>query len=183
MHKDTQKCSDCREVKPLSEFNRDKGRANGYCGTCRLCSHVRSAAWYLANRDRALTRRAVRYQANRDVERAQQSEWRKANVKRKAFADRAWRDANPEKVDAVNRRRRAMKMDAYRMDVRRADIWFRDQGICQLCGIVIDRSLVSPHLMSLTLDHVIPLIRGGTHEPSNVQLAHRICNCRKGDRL
>ncbi|MEO3856223.1 HNH endonuclease signature motif containing protein [Acrocarpospora sp. B8E8] len=32
-----------------------------------------------------------------------------------------------------------------------------------------------------TLDHVIPLAKGGLHEPGNLQLAHFICNSTKRD--
>lgn len=76
-----------------------------------------------------------------------------------------------------------MKLDAYRAPVDAADIWQRDEGICQLCNLPIDPTLVFPHRMSKTLDHVIPLIHDGTHEPDNVQLAHLACNSGKRDRL
>jgi 5-methylcytosine-specific restriction endonuclease McrA len=33
------------------------------------------------------------------------------------------------------------------------------------------------------MDHIVPFAAGGTHEPANVQLAHRVCNSRKGARL
>ncbi|MFJ9212987.1 HNH endonuclease [Streptomyces sp. NPDC102264] len=33
-----------------------------------------------------------------------------------------------------------------------------------------------------SIDHVIPLARGGTHEPANVQCAHWLCNAIKSDR-
>jgi hypothetical protein len=31
------------------------------------------------------------------------------------------------------------------------------------------------------MDHVIPLAKGGTHEPANVRCAHFLCNALKGD--
>jgi 5-methylcytosine-specific restriction endonuclease McrA len=34
--------------------------------------------------------------------------------------------------------------------------------------------------MSPTLDHVVPLVAGGLHDPANVRLAHLTCNSRKG---
>jgi 5-methylcytosine-specific restriction endonuclease McrA len=37
--------------------------------------------------------------------------------------------------------------------------------------------------MSPTIDHILPLARGGTHEPSNVQAAHFGCNAAKGARV
>jgi 5-methylcytosine-specific restriction endonuclease McrA len=39
-----------------------------------------------------------------------------------------------------------------------------------------------PDRLAPTIDHIVPLARGGTHEPSNVQSAHFICNALKGDR-
>jgi 5-methylcytosine-specific restriction endonuclease McrA len=37
----------------------------------------------------------------------------------------------------------------------------------------------APDPMSPSLDHILPLSKGGTHEPRNVQLAHLGCNVRK----
>jgi 5-methylcytosine-specific restriction endonuclease McrA len=37
--------------------------------------------------------------------------------------------------------------------------------------------------MTLTLDHVVPLAKGGTHEPANTQIAHAVCNSRKNDSI
>jgi 5-methylcytosine-specific restriction endonuclease McrA len=34
--------------------------------------------------------------------------------------------------------------------------------------------------MSATIDHIIPISLGGRHCAENVQLAHRICNNKKG---
>jgi len=64
-----------------------------------------------------------------------------------------------------------------------ADIYKRDKGICQICGEPVDLSVKTSNRMGATLDHRIPLSKGGTHEPNNVQLAHRICNALKSDRL
>ena len=36
--------------------------------------------------------------------------------------------------------------------------------------------------MSASLDHVMPLIAGGQHTRHNTQIAHWICNVRKGAR-
>jgi 5-methylcytosine-specific restriction endonuclease McrA len=57
----------------------------------------------------------------------------------------------------------------------------RDQGRCGICGKAIGTK-VWPHPRSASLDHVVPLSVGGTHDPANVQLAHLECNLAKGNR-
>lgn len=60
----------------------------------------------------------------------------------------------------------------------------RDKGICQICGHPVDESDIRDgHIRRLypTLDHIIPLSKGGNHTWSNVQLAHMSCNSGKCD--
>lgn len=84
----------------------------------------------------------------------------------------------------VNKHRyRARKKDAYVADVRPARIYARDGWRCQLCRKLVRRHAAAPHPLSPVLDHIIPLAHGGTHEPSNVQCAHWICNSIKRDRI
>lgn len=53
--------------------------------------------------------------------------------------------------------------------------------VCHLCGEGISRHAGKDDWMKVTLDHVIPLSRGGTHTWDNVRPAHRKCNERKGN--
>lgn len=80
-------------------------------------------------------------------------------------------------------RRRARQKAAFVSPVYRLTVYTRDSWMCQLCGLAIDRQAVSPHPLSASIDHVIPLSKGGTHEPSNVQASHLLCNALKGDRV
>lgn len=66
--------------------------------------------------------------------------------------------------------------------VRLVDVAERDGHRCQLCGRAVRPSLAHPHPMSASLDHVVPLSKGGEHTMANVQLAHLDCNMRKGNR-
>lgn len=88
-------------------------------------------------------------------------------------------DWNREQVRLRRDKRRARKRDAYVEDVYRAKIYKRDHNRCQLCRKPMNMAAVVPHPRAPTLDHIIPLACGGTHEPSNVQAAHFICNSRK----
>jgi hypothetical protein len=79
--------------------------------------------------------------------------------------------------------RKALRRKTYVAKVEPKKIFERDNWICQLCGRKVNPKLKHPHLMSPTIDHIIPLSRGGTHEPKNVQLAHFTCNCQKNNGL
>jgi 5-methylcytosine-specific restriction endonuclease McrA len=37
--------------------------------------------------------------------------------------------------------------------------------------------------MAATIDHIVPVSRGGSDDPSNLQTAHMVCNSAKGDAM
>lgn len=58
------------------------------------------------------------------------------------------------------------------------------QTVCAICGKPVDFSLKFPHPLSATVDHIIPVSKGGhPSDISNLQLAHRYCNRLKSDKL
>ena len=60
-------------------------------------------------------------------------------------------------------------------------VFERDGWICQICHHEIDRSAKWPHRSSPSVDHIVPLSRGGDHTWANVQCAHLGCNSSKCD--
>lgn len=67
--------------------------------------------------------------------------------------------------------------------IKNAEIFERDGWVCQLCQRPVNKGLSWPHTESASLDHVVPLSRGGDHVRTNVQLAHLGCNIGKGAAL
>lgn len=63
---------------------------------------------------------------------------------------------------------------------QRVKIFERDQWICQICHKEVELDLKYPHIMSASIDHIIPIVCGGLHTRDNVQLAHLSCNINKG---
>lgn len=64
-------------------------------------------------------------------------------------------------------------------------LFSRDKGICKICGQPTDiTDIKNGHIGKRypTLDHIIPLSKGGTHTWDNVQLAHMACNAGKCDK-
>lgn len=58
------------------------------------------------------------------------------------------------------------------------------QSICAICGRPVDMELKAPDPMSPTVDHIIPVNKGGhPSDINNLQLAHWICNRMKSDKI
>lgn len=56
------------------------------------------------------------------------------------------------------------------------------QEVCGICGKLVDKSLRFPHPLSATVDHIVPINKGGhPSDIDNLQLAHFSCNRAKSD--
>ena len=61
---------------------------------------------------------------------------------------------------------------------------YATQKVCGICGQPVDFSLRYPNPMSKTVDHIIPINRGGhPSDLANLQLAHLSCNRQKSDKV
>lgn len=83
---------------------------------------------------------------------------------------------------AARRRRRARERGGRSESYFSSEIADRDGWICQICRKRIGKSYKWPHSRSLSIDHIIPVSRGGDDVKANVQAAHLRCNMSKHDR-
>jgi hypothetical protein len=83
----------------------------------------------------------------------------------------------------TNHRQRCRHFGVPYTTIKKNDIYERDNYICGICGYPIDKMLKWPDMMSISIDHIIPLSAKGSpgHIMSNVQAAHFICNSNKSD--
>lgn len=82
-----------------------------------------------------------------------------------------------------NFRRRARHHGVPYEPVNRREVYERDNWTCGICHDPVDENLKYPDPMSASLDHIIPMARGGPHSFDNTQCAHWICNSLKSDSL
>jgi HNH endonuclease len=80
-------------------------------------------------------------------------------------------------------KRRARIQAARTGNVYRNTVYARDNYTCQLCHEPIDMTVDPQSNFAPSLDHIIPLARGGAHHMDNLQTAHRLCNSYKCDAL
>jgi len=93
------------------------------------------------------------------------------------------RASNPEPDWRAAARRRARMNAVPHEDFDRVEIFERDAWICQICSTPVDRERPWRKPNSPSLDHIVPIARGGEHTRANAQTACLRCNMRKGARV
>lgn len=74
-----------------------------------------------------------------------------------------------------NEREKLLKMQ-FVDNVQLDTLFKRDGGVCKICGMRVYEDIEKSNKWAGTIDHIVPLIKGGEHSYKNCQLAHRICN-------
>jgi 5-methylcytosine-specific restriction endonuclease McrA len=67
--------------------------------------------------------------------------------------------------------------------IDRQTVYLRDKWICGICKGAVNPGLKYPNKGSASLDHIIPISKGGPHLYINVQCAHLGCNWHKRDNV
>lgn len=76
------------------------------------------------------------------------------------------------------------KRDSREWRKARQRVLNEEEDRCGECLRTVDKTLKSPHPSSPEVDHIIPLSRGGApYDRSNLQLVHKWCNQKKGNRI
>lgn len=79
--------------------------------------------------------------------------------------------------------RRALERGARVEKFSPRDIYDRDGWMCGICERPVDRDALYPDPQCASLDHVVPLSRGGEHSRANAQCSHLACNMAKSDTM
>jgi hypothetical protein len=193
-------CFHCKQDKPLADFPPSKATNKGqWCRTCHRekvcgppteracdgCGNVlvvtaRRAAeeWVFCSRTcKDEARNAQSKHAREQGKPERMCVYCGVAMSRSMRADaRFCSEACNSAAHALKRgNERLSRGSGRRRDIARAAVIARDRGRCHLCG-----KTCAPD--DLTLDHLVPLSLGGTHDESNLAVACLSCNCSKGNR-
>lgn len=173
-------CTACGESKATNEFHVSSALKSGFRQPCKACQRAGRAAyqrkWKRANieKDKAMT--AAWHEKNPTYERERARRlWKNDPVYRariKVFA-RAWAKETPEYYRAASKLRRArlrgVECAFTIMEAR--ELFDEYRGLCVYC---LSRAT--------TLDHVVPVSKGGAHTKANLVPSCKSCNSSKHDR-
>lgn len=96
---------------------------------------------------------------------------------------RFWSKEHPDEVHRQTLERRARLKGVAVERVQPFLVFARDGWRCQLCGCATPKRLLgTTSRRKPTIDHIVPISRGGQHSYANVQCACAACNNRKSAR-
>lgn len=153
---DPKRCPVCDTYKPRSEFYPRRKIPNAVMSSCKECTKSAHKDWYVDNREYDI---------------ATSAKWREDNRELYQEQMRKWKQANPERKKELEHRRRTRKQDNGVYFISAKDMR-KLTGPCAYCG----------SLDNITMDHVIPISRGGTHGIGNLVPACHQCNTVKNAR-
>lgn len=173
---DTRTCAGCGERQPIESFDLDARGRNGRRARCKNCRAVHMKGYYRANADEkrayATGRRKSDPETVRDVDRARYER------------NRALRVESAIELTHVRRAIAAGVEFERGLTVSALREAFGDR--CCYCSVEMDfatyRRSDAIDARKATVEHVLPLSRGGGHVASNTRLCCAACNSDKRSR-
>lgn len=143
-----------------------------------LCQTCATAQYRENERERDRVRQAAGSRKIPENARAYASEYKRKNVEWNRLHSKLYKQRHPHKVREQINRRRALKESAPG-DITIEEFWAscdRRGWECSYCHDALTKA-------SATMDHVVPLSRGGSNGIDNIAPCCRRCNASKGNRL
>jgi 5-methylcytosine-specific restriction endonuclease McrA len=165
------RCTKCKQEKDAGEFGRMSSTKDGIHCWCKRCACDQTKEYYRANREKVLATAKRRYQSDPERYRRIAREYREADPEKVREQRKRSFQKYPEKNCERVGRRRALELGAPVVEkIDRLYVIEREKSICHICGKKVAAG------RDLTLDHLVPLSRGGNHTMDNLRVAHRSCN-------
>lgn len=192
MPEESKPCSACKEVKPLNEFYKNRSKSDGLHKQCKACMKLSNSEYDKRNPEAVKERKSRFYAKNPDYNRDYYLNNRDEIIVRSRANGLKYREANRESINEKRRIRYAENSEAERArskayhaanpDIKRRSV---EKRRAQKRGSVVEGYLpTTAELVEFygkfclypecnadraTLDHVVPLSKGGSHTADNFQ--------------
>ena len=155
--------------------NKEKKKAQGVIWRAdnKADINAKRAAYYAANKEKSNASSSAYRASHYENEKARSVAYRAANRESCNAATAAWMLVNPEKVKIYGQNRRARKIASggKLSQGLSAKLFKLQRGKCACCGLPLGDNF--------HLDHIYPLVLGGSNIDSNIQLLRQRCNNQK----
>ena len=159
----TKTCKTCEQEKSLEDFYRHKDTLDRRHSKCKICYKKEIKLYDLTHK------KEIKEYCN------SHKKERKAYVDSHKEEALKWERNNRDKCRACDARREALKLNS--------SGHFTAQEWTDLCDKYGNICLKCRKKKKLTVDHIIPLIKGGSNYISNVQPLCLSCNSSKGTKI
>lgn len=175
------RCARCEQLLPEGDFHRHPRMRSGRSSWCKSCQVASTREWRARNRESINAKRRAEYVSEAVIRST--GNCGECGTSFESVQTSARYCSRSCKRRASWRHREILKHRPGSPAIDRQVVFARDGWVCQLCGEDVPPDRVVPDRLAATIDHIIPLSRGGLHDYANVQLAHFRCNCRKRERI
>jgi hypothetical protein len=152
---ETKICRHCKDVKPISEFHKDKAKKYGVKSLCRICSVVKKREYYLANTEHIL-----------DYQRRYS----------KAYVPKNTREIDSRLKNLCTKAKGRIDKEFVLVPDNLLELWKKQEGLCAYTGLPMTAS--SNQFNTVSLDR-IDSSKG--YVVSNIQLICAVVNKMKMD--
>ena len=159
-------CNKCLRNLPKQNFAKASNTARGYQYKCKSCA----SKYHAINIEKIKTNKRKYYLLNRDYILKKSLQWQKDNADKVIAKNKAWAERNPEKRLERTQRRRTKLRGNLAYSVTKKELKKLYSSPCAYCK----------SNEKISIDHVIPIARGGTHSIGNILPACSKCNSSKG---
>jgi 5-methylcytosine-specific restriction endonuclease McrA len=191
-------CRVCNANNLLEHFSRYYKSSDGLNSRCRACAKdyydsnranilAQKAVYNKANRARQSKLRKIYYEKNQDRLRSEKRKHYLANGETIRAKNRAWAKSNREKMNSYYRQYAVDRPDVILKKRIKRRVRMMTNGVFQVTKKDLRRLLGKPCVYcgadkNMTLDHVIPIARGGRHSVGNLMPLCLSCNTSKQDK-
>ena len=189
------KCNHCEQYKPASEFCRDKSKQDGLMPTCKVCKQQRDKQYSEQNKEKIIQQqRQYRQEHKKEKQQYMQEYYKQHKKERHQYIQQYYKENNhyfeqyrkqyyqtlQGQIVAFNgTAKRRQREECCGLGITKEQ-WLEMMQFfdfkCAYSGILVNTK------KNRSIDHIVPLVKGGEHEVWNCVPMDRSLNSSKQDK-